>query len=151
MVFYFRKKGGQQETGVRKLWAGRGPVQGKAPAGAGLGAQAFLAVGFGEALSPPKPVSSMGGQEISSPLCWAEEQSKQRHLGERILNGPHLLPLSKQRAPCDRLHKAHTIWPVAPDTLAPCWRFLEGWTLFTQWPHLPASTPFTGVSPVDVG
>lgn len=95
LVFYSRKKGGQQETGVRKLWAGRRPVQGRGPAGAGLGAQAFLTVGFGKTLSPPEPVSSMGEQEISSPLCWANEQSKQRHLGERILNVPHLLPLPK--------------------------------------------------------
>lgn len=50
--------------------------RGQSSSGCWVEGQAFLAVGFGKALSPPEPVSSMGGQEISSPLCWAEEQSK---------------------------------------------------------------------------
>lgn len=78
---------------------------GQSSSGSWVEGQTFLAVGFWKALSPPEPVSSMGGQKISSPLCWAEEQSKQRHLGERILNSPHLLPLPKQRAPCDWLQR----------------------------------------------
>lgn len=103
-----RKKDGQQETGVRKLWAGRRFVEGRAPAGAGLRARPFWLWALGR---PFHLLSLCLLQEDrkSPPLSAGLRSRASRHLGERILNGPHLLPLSKQRAPCDRLHKAYTI------------------------------------------
>lgn len=84
-------------------WAGRRPVQGGAPVGGGLRARPSWLWALGRPFhllslcllwedrkSPPLPAGLRSGA------------SEQRHSGGRILEGPHLLPLSKQQTPCDQ-------------------------------------------------